>query len=440
MALLQYLSDKKARDKIPALTCIINKSVLSELGLVIKNEKYLPQFSHALIRDYFLSRYIRKNLDEGTAAPWLRPNISIFDFPVFYFLKAQAEKNESLQKCIPFETDEITRTILTTNEQAGINFVCTIYNYNGTIFQSLLEHIFANHKEIIDTICPAVIKFILKYGAHLRKVKYYRLTCLQQHHDSEVRSLVCECIGVAHDREQFNYLVSEIELHNTPVALWSIRKLRAPNQISQYIVYFSSPRNDLVISAIKAMATMDLPTDALELIRLKDVPDSAQYFKNLIMQFPSLSNNICQMLGTLVIDNSFISIPLDSWENERELLCIIELISEVREPRYLPFLKSQYVLASNEYLRNSIIDAVGEIRSISSAEWLIAIHADESSELVRGNILWALGNNPTIVALAFLRRIANTKCGTLGADEKKWLGWALSQHSFSINSHMHVYP
>ena len=440
IALYQYLSVEKAYLDKDIDWSSVDISVLSELGVITKNKAFLPNFSHALIRDYFLSRYIKLSLDECKAKPWLRIDTTTFDFPVFYFLKAQSERDVDLPTCIPIETDEIANEILTSNKESGVNFVCSVYNYSSKTFHSLLNHFndSLNHKVCIYE--SSVIKFLLKYGAYFQNFSLYRLSCIQNHEDYEIRSLVCECIGVANDRSQFNYLVKAINSDNIPVAMWSLRKLRSPDKRSLYISYLMESDESKVITAIKALVTIQLTSSDIEAVTSKVVPPRAQYFKKLIIEYPLLSDCISNMLETPLYGIEDISMPLNDWSNERELFCVVEVISNLRKPKYLPFLFEQYTKAFNEYLRNLIIDAIGEIRSISSVEWLINAYKNEKSGLVKGNILWALGNNPTISALAFLRIVANNKEQTLSKEEHKWLKWALSQHSYSLDLHMHVYP
>lgn len=313
-------------------------------------------------------------------------------------------------------------------------------------------------------ICPSLLQRLLPSALQSPDVYVVRvalkLTGYQRFHkskglildllkssDTEVRYLAIEASGLHQLSGAAEAIADGVHSSDSTlrrISLWAMRKIRSYDLVPLAISLLeeSDPNAIRAAADILGMRQDCRGLGALEAALTRVDPNSwsAYYINEAIAAITSRERvNWKRELKTLLANPSACERLLRERSELWRKRYLLEVIGEGRLVRYSNILKRIYS-GEQPQVKNSIIDALGEMRLPENIDFLIRNFETETVPELKANILWALGNTGDIRSLG-------TVVQGLADNEplvREWAQWARAQFGRAVLpgtwEPMYIYP
>ncbi|WP_456767923.1 NACHT domain-containing protein [Bradyrhizobium sp. USDA 3650] len=285
------------------------------------------------------------------------------------------------------------------------------------------------------------------YGPRLpRKLQNAVASCVRST-KGELTYSAIETIGLQKIQSALNAVLNGIaspDLDTARISLWALRKLRSPSALPTAIALIDSKDARARRTGAEIIG-MRQHTAAEGVLRTRlnrsPNPDDRYFFGETCAAISDRKKwKWHKLRRELLADRSRRhQILLDQGTPTWIKRYIIEEIGEKRIVEDGPVLQKLYA-KSDIYLRNSIVDALGEMRDGENVPFLHDKYRTEGSPRIKANIVWALGNTSDPRSLKVL---LNAQQAT-SPEIRDWARWAKAQYGqdrYDLSSpHYYKYP
>jgi HEAT repeat protein len=291
--------------------------------------------------------------------------------------------------------------------------------------------------ELLRTLVPqalashnsAVVKAALKVAGyhHLLQLTPH-LKKLVQSRESEIKYLALEVVGLYRIPDLAEAIAKGVYSRDKAIrriSIWALRKVRSADLVDTALDLVASPDPSAVFAAATCLGMRQEARAADVLASLADSatdPWTSYYIREALaaIQARSKLNWAADVNGVLHQPTKCLALlkRRAGWWRRYT----IEAIGEGRLDQYAMPLQKMYCSAT-PYERNTIIDALGEMRSARNTAFFRSTFAAERDAKVRGNIVWAVGNAGDVNGLDVILSGLNDK----DASVRTWAEWARAQ-------------